>query len=528
MARYNVCELLAEAWQRAEEARATGQSLRLNTSQQRAVDILVRVLKGTAKAPLGGVQGPPGTGKTSVVESFVHDHMSDMLGALSDGRELVIYIAPTNHLAAQAFERVVAALLLKGFTLRDIVDEVRVYGSKIVARDCEKIFRAKRIDERPPTDSAVKTVVHGAVDPAVVRIVFATEYQRVSGRFTDRPGRIHLVVDEASKSPYYRAFISIADHIMRYSDYPASLVVLGDPEQAITVPEAFRAQRVSLLMNKVMQLVHQYGLERDNFVMLDTTYRLPEPSEQPISHGFYNGMLRAYEHAQWRLRGLRELFEDARNRVENMLRSIVSWSTEREQLFNAIYEAVTSEKPLVLIETRPFRASRAASTYDGRRAKLGLEVSLILQAYAKAARELGSYTEPSTMVIAPYSDIVTNVAFNFRHRYGQYLEPPRSSTVQAVIGGEADTVVAILGKEYSGRSEYDPWVDDNFYQTMYYNEPQVLNVQLSRHYKLMIVIGSVNRLAMAGTGWAGRRLSRTARKMQELAEQGSAVKVRLS
>lgn len=526
MARYNVCELLAEARRCAEEARSGRRVLRLNSSQQKAVDILVRVMKGSAKAPLGGVQGPPGTGKTSVVESFVHDHMADMLNDMLD--ELVIYIAPTNHLVAQAFERVVAALLARGYTLRDIVDRARVYGSKVTVRDCEKVFRAKGVDESPPSETALKSMVYGPVDPAVVRIVFATEYQRVSGRFTSKPGRIHLVVDEASKSPYYRAFISIADAIMRYSDYPASLVVLGDPEQAITVPETFRAQRVSLLMNKVMYLVRQHGLERDNFVMLDTTYRLPGPSEQPISHGFYDDRLRAYEPARWRLRSLRELFEDTRTRVERMLRSTVSWSTELDKLFNAVYEAVTSEKPLVVVETGEFSAPRTASTYDKRRTKLGLEVSLILQAYARAARELGSYAEFSTMVIAPYSDIVTNVAFNFKHSYGQYFEPPLSATVQAVIGGEADAVVAILGKEYSGRSDYDPWVDDNFYQTMYYNEPQVLNVQLSRHHKLMVVIGAVRKLARAGGSWAGRRLSRTAQKMLELAERGDAVWVRLA
>ncbi len=526
MARYNVCELLASAWRRAEATRSGGRVLRLNASQQKAVEILVRVLKGSAKAPLGGVQGPPGTGKTSVVESFVHDHMADMLEDMVD--ELVIYVAPTNHLVAQAFERVIAALLTRGYTIRDIVDHVRVYGSKMTVRDCEKIFRARSVDEAPPNEASVKRVIYGSVDPGVVRVVFATEYQRVSGRFTSQPDRIHLVVDEASKSPYYRAFISIADAIMRYSDYPASLVALGDPEQAITVPEAFRAQRVSLLMNKVMSLVRQHGLERDNFVMLDTTYRLPGPSEQPISHGFYDDRLRAYEPARWRLRSLHELFEDARAKVEQMLRSMVSWSTELDKLFNAVYEAVTSEKPMVIVETGRFTSSRMASTYDPRRTKLGLEVSLILQAYARAARELGSYMEPSTMVIAPYSDIATNVAFNFRHSYGRYLEPPLSATVQAVIGGEADAVVAILGKEYSGRSEHEPWVDDSFYQTMYYNEPQVLNVQLSRHHKLMIVIGAVGQLAAARGGWAGRRLSRTAQKMQELAESGAAVHVKLA
>jgi len=508
VARYNVCELLANAWRRAQSKQPLG----LNASQRKAVSILVAVLKRVAKVPLGGIQGPPGTGKTSVVEAFTKNHMVDMLDELEN--EIVIYVAPTNHLAAQAFERVIAALLTRGYTIRDIVDRVRIYGSRIYAANCDKIFAAKNIEEKPPSDN-MKRIVYGEVDPSIVKIVFATEYQRVSGRFISTPSAIHLVVDEASKSPFYRTFISIADTIMRSKSYPASLVALGDPEQAITVPEAFKAYRVSLLMNKITELLKRSGLKQDNFVMLDTTYRLPEPSEQPISHGFYDDRLRAFEHARFRLKPFRDLFVDNRSWVESELRRTVHWDTEFEKIFEAVYEAVTTGKPIVVIETDRFSAPSSARTFDKRRAALGAKASLVLQAFAKAARTRGEYVEPSTMVIAPYSDLVTNVAFRFVEQYGRYFDPPDAATVQAVIGGEADAVIALLGKEYSA-SRYDPFIADTAYETMYFNEPQVLNVQLSRHHKLMILVGDVNELAKAKGKGAAVKLSRTAQKIESL------------
>ena len=521
MARYDVCKLLAGAYKSAEEITLGRRALNLNQSQEKAVNILLDVLKLRSSTPLGGVQGPPGTGKTTVVESFVYNGVSDEIYNI-DG--IIVYIAPTNHLAAQAFERVVAALLARGYTFNDIIYITRLYGSKITVRNCAKIFEQEKIEAGFLNDSDVKQVVYGYIDPDIVKIVFATEYQRVSGRFTKKPGRIYLIVDEASKSPYYRAFISVADVIMRYEDYPHTLVALGDPEQAITVPEAFKIRNIPLLMPKIKQLLEENNM-RDYFVMLDTTYRLPKPSEEPISYGFYEDKLRAYEPASFRLRELSSLFEDLRSRAESLIRRAIGWNTRLERVFYSIYDAVSTFRPLVIMKTHMFRSESTATTYDKTRTNLGILASLVLEAFLTEAERTGSYQHSQVMVTAPYSDIVTNVSFNYRQRFGYLTRQPRVTTVHAVIGGEADFVVTILGKEYSGSSYSYYWRSDSAYQTMYFSEPQVLNVQLSRHHKLLVVIGDIDRLASARhiNRHTSRKLSGTAQRLLDLAKSEKAI-----
>ncbi len=524
MARYDVCTLLANAYYYAEQLKTGKKTLSLNASQEKAVDILLDILKLRSKIPLGGVQGPPGTGKTTVVESFIYNGVSDEIYNI-DG--IIVYIAPTNHLAAQAFERVVAALLARDYTFNDITDIVRLFGSKITAKNCAKIFKQQRIDIFPSSDSAVKQMVYGNVDPDIVKIVFATEYQRVSGRFTRKPSKIYLIVDEASKSPYYRAFISLADAIIRYEDYPYTLIALGDPEQAITVPEAFRIRNVPLLMPKIKHLLEENNI-KDRFVMLDTTYRLPKPSEEPISHGFYEDRLHAYEPATFRLKEISELFEDLRSRAESLIRSNVGWSIRLEKVFNSIYDAITTCRPIVIMKTSTFRSESTATTYDNARTNLGILASLVIEAFITEAERTGSYSPSQVMVTAPYSDIVTNVSFNYRQRFGHLTKQPRVATVHAVIGGEADFVVTILGKEYPGSGSSYYLRSDDVYKTIYFNEPQVLNVQLSRHHKLLVVIGAIDKLAARYPNhYISKRISGTAQKLLDLAMSDEAIIVNM-
>ncbi|KSW12187.1 hypothetical protein CF15_05350 [Pyrodictium occultum] len=501
----------------------------LNSSQRRAVSIIEEIFRGRAKAPLAGIQGPPGTGKTSVVEAFAKDYVADWIG--DHVGEVIIYVAPTNHLAAQAFERVASALLARGYTLRDIISMVRVYGSKITVKDCGKVLKSLTGKSGGLSEELLKDITYGPVDPHIVRIVFTTEYQRVSGRFTSKPERVHLIVDEASKTPFYRPFITIVDSIMRYKDYAASMSVLGDPEQAITIPEVFRLRSVDLLMDKVMRLLKKNDLMKSNFVMLDTTYRLPGPSEKPISHGFYDDKLQAFMPAKQRLKDLRDLFIDLAGKVRSKLEIEASWGSRMDRLFGAIYNAASSGVPLVVVETPKFRGESYASTYDAERARLALHASLIFGLYARLARETGEYPIPSIMAIAPYSDIEANIAFNFKRLYGNIAEPPMSATVHAVIGGEADIVVSVLGKEYdTARGGYVG--SDDLYSTVYYNEPQVLNVQLSRHYRMMVVIGSTRQLASAhsyrtrgrGVREVGK-IARTASMMKRLVDDGKAIEI---
>ncbi len=58
-----------------------------------------------------------------------------------------------------------------------------------------------------------------------------------------------------------------------------------------------------------------------------------------------------------------------------------------------------------------------------------------------------------------------------------------------MLGKESDIVIAVLGKEYVGSKDLD-----FMYKTIYFWEPETLNVQLSRASRMMIVIGDVRRL----------------------------------
>ncbi len=522
--RYEVCSLLANAYLYAQRLKTGGKTINLNPSQEKAVNILLEVLRHQSKVPIGGVQGPPGTGKTTVIESFIYHGVSDYV---QDIEGVIVYIAPTNHLAAQAFERVVAVLLARDYTFRDIISIARLYGSKITVKNCTKIFKQFKIGTQAPSSKEAKQIIYDNVDPDTVKIVFATEYQRVSGRLTRKPDKIYLIVDEASKSPYYRAFISVADAIIRFQDYPYTLVALGDPEQAITVPEAFRIRRVPLLMRKIGQILEENGIQ-DKYVMLDTTYRLPKPSEEPISHGFYDDRLHAHEPASFRLKEVGELFQDMRGRAEALIRNHVGWTGRLEKIFNAIYDAATTHRPIIILQTPYFKSESIAATYDKTRANLGILASLVIEAFITEAERAGSYSIPTTMVTAPYSDIVTNISFNYRQKFGSITRQPRAATVHAVIGGESDFIVTILGKEYSGSTIQSYWRPDDEYKTMYFKEPQVLNVQLSRHHKLLIIIGAVDKLASCRSDpYTCKRISGTAQKLLDLSQTGEAITINM-
>lgn len=518
MVEFDVCESLSRALSLAR--RINMGALQLNPSQQKAVNILLSVLNLRSEVPLGGIQGPPGTGKTAVVEGFVHQMSSKDLREM-DG--LLIYVAPTNYLVMQAFERVVAMLIAKGYTLSDVVEMVKLFGYKITAEaSCSKVLEWREIGS-VPSDAAVKGIVGGKIDPSKVKLVFTTEYQRVSAEFTQRPRRIFLVVDEASKSPFYRPFISLADGIMRYKDYPYALVALGDPEQAITISKGLKMEKVPLLMEKIKNILSEKYSK--NYIMLDTTYRLPKPSEEPISYGFYEGKLRAFEAAESRLKTLEEIVNDLRTRAKERIGQVFAFNSTLQTVFDNICEAVTTYKPIVLVPTSDFKPQhRDASTLDLYRIDIGLKAAIVLGAFIAAAKEAGSYQVPTMMVTAPYSDMVVNASYLWKTRLSgasSKIERPRFATVQSVIGGEADIVITMLGKEYLTKQDY---YENNEHLTIYFNEPQVLNVQLSRHRELLVVIGNIDRLASYRYY---KKLSSTAEKLSELAASEKAIKINI-
>jgi len=136
------------------------------------------------------------------------------------------------------------------------------------------------------------------------RIVFTTEWQSVPLNL-DR--NTFILVDEASKSPMFHAFTPIARELLRektldlYGLRLRGLTVIGDIQQAITLePEysSLKGRELLLLpyIEHSIQSVCRSGIVEnceEYILMLQETLRLPRFSEDPISQGYYRGLLKA-------------------------------------------------------------------------------------------------------------------------------------------------------------------------------------------------------------------------------------------
>jgi len=507
---------LSKALERAaSRARVRTPSMLLE-SHKKAIDLTEKSIFG--ELSLVAIQGPPGTGKTSVMEGFAERRLNELMTTGS----LLIYVAPTNHLVIEAFQRMASILLKEGYSVRDILDCVRVYGSKIYPAKGEE--RVEVEGELFGYDELKKLT--GRLELDNVKMVFATEFQRVFVRLGERAGepvRMHVVADEASKTPFFRVFLPIAEEIVKNPEsYPLSLTVLGDPQQAITVPEAMKAYRIPLLMRHVERILEDKGMKEECFHMLDTTFRLPGPSEVPISHGYYKGALHALYRAGERLRSVEEAFMDHRSSVERSL-SGVGIDIQRRDIkavLDGLEEALSIHSPVFVIRTRHFPSG---DTYEPIRIQHAIAVSAALK---EASRRSGiAY---GVTVTAPYSDLVTSFLLRYR-KLGDSLgkDAPLAVTVQSLVGGEDDVVIAMMGKEWGARriSYYSPsyavYAEDQ--ETLYFREPEVFNVQSSRHRCLYVLIGDVYSLAREGN--ADSRLRKTAKRILEMADEGKFVVV---
>ena len=461
-----------------------------------------QVLKLDVDAPLAAVQGPPGSGKTYIVELLAEEYIADRL---LEPNELIFYIAPTNELVFDACVRVLAAIFRKIAPDREercrwargIPDVVRVLGYKI------------KSSRRPALRGICGDGIEAArmVDLKIdenVRLVFATEFQRpyIEDKKGKRP--IKVIVDESSKSPYFRALIPMVRRIAanQYRDFPEALVALGDPQQAISITEYGRD---ILLMNVVRRKLREHGLE-GRYKLLDVTFRLPAPSHEPISAGYYYGLLKAMEDGS---RRLSELNFDSRNVLAQMNKYINASKAEVQRVVSLLEDAVNSRIPLAVLDVDAFRSN---DTLDEARAKLGFYATLALLVWS------GSIGGKSGLAATSiYSDMSWSIDFQMG-RVG--LKFDNSYTVQAMIGGEQDFVVTMLGKEYAASD----WAEA--FATLYAREPELLNVQLSRHRRLLVAIGCVECLKnfrLRRGGIDDERISETGKKMMELIEGGRAV-----
>ena len=499
--------------------------LSLDDSSTRAVNAVERVLKGSEQ--LAAVRGPPGTGKTTIYTKVFTDHYD----ALSGGK-VAAYIAPTNVLVVETFSRQVANILRYKYggsiTERELVEvlkSMRAYGSKVIAVSgrararLEDVFRDGLVEcqkgsirIRDCVDEVVNALRGVVSRPPTVELkyIFATEWQDIVSRSrliqvaTHLPSRfdIGLFVDEASRSPAYRPFMTIARLLAGYVGYrsggsiPQSLQkllskvdvyglsVIGDDMQAISVDELYKIRRNLLVLLTVHEVLGCRGWRGRQCSMLDKTKRLPKPTDDPISRGFYDGILDSVVEAWRRLAGLKAIVLE--------LRSISKeFSGKKALVLNKVGDAIEQEVPLVVIETKTFEAG---TLIERQRVAYA---ALIAAALAKAA---SAYAEPLEIAVtAPYSDMVDAARATFYRymlwRVGLKYIPSRIrvrfATVHSMLGDEADIVITMLGKEWCGSFGY---TTDDERVTMYCSEPEAFNVQMSRHRRLLVVVGDVRSL----------------------------------
>lgn len=443
------------------------------------------ITKSIESNGLSIVQGPPGTGKTTLYEAVIKE-MINRLGR----NEHLVYIAPSNRLVHDMFKKVLS--LYSTDEAKRFLEEVRIYGSQFDYTHFENLRR--------PVDDKVK-------------IILTTDYQRVFNYSTlsqISSHGFHMLVDEASKSPLHLVFIPIAEEILKGGrEVVASFNIVGDPMQAISLLNMYRVHRLNYLImdrilleliesadqetyNKIsngdidlMDAVYELGNKLDHYELLDVTKRLPCPTNEIIGNSFYNGKLKCEKDGGAILKEINSIYK--KELIDRFKQDVQlkNYATDIEEMIT------TNRIGLYCYVSDRSYSDPERDLYDPLRAKLATYYAFVLAAV----------TGTHTTVIVPYVDMQLQVEFLLKRIGSMYNMPVDSNefeyghikenrlpivvaTAHSMIGSEDDNVVIVLGKEYRGEEEL----------TMYFNEPEVLNVQFSRHRGMLIIIGDLGRL----------------------------------
>jgi len=473
---------------------------RLSTSDpsfNRAIENIRRAIQNHY---ISLVQGPPGTGKTTAILGSI----SYVLDSLRDD-EVILYIAPTHELGVEflrKFSTFAVGIGGWGYNLKDLLKMVRIYGSRY---------------DYTGVNDLVKTPDKNT------RIIITTEYQRPPIR---EKAYIHIIVDEASRSLVHRALTpavrALIDHVYWKRSISGSLSIIGDPMQAISVDVSVR---VFLLMNtaihslrknkdpgynatrppidpeSVKELLRWAELNLEEFARLRSTHRLPDPIHSPVSHGFYDDDLNPIASISDRLRSME-------------MKNIHTGDSSIDKVIEEIHGILSTDVGFIVISHK--RYAYENGEYDATRAKLGL-------AYGVA---MANVTGRKVSVVVPYREMLSQMRLSYLHRFKSLVKrgEVEITTIHRILGGEADAIVAILGKEYAGKDE----------KTIYFNEPETLNVQLSRSRGPMIIIGNIERLKNNAKKMDQqertakyRPIWLTCEKIEELVEKGIADEIRV-
>jgi DNA polymerase III delta prime subunit len=436
------------------------------------------------------IQGPPGTGKTTVFELSIED-LFDVIS--SD--YLLIYEAPTNKLVADMLQRIVEIYAKKG-NISDIAKEVRVYGSQFDYIEYEEIV--SKVDRD-------------------VKIILSTDYQRP---YFATNKQLCLLIDEASRTPLHQPFIPFTGKIIQMVGRPAMhcISVVGDPKQAITLGHHFKDEGENLLIlnslikghlgikgvdisEDITELARRH-LSGEVFEFLSYTHRMPHPTEVAISKAYYGGWLQSTTMVEERLKNAwSKTFASRLSRINEKFKKAV----------NIAEEAITTLRGIIYVDIDqdyPYGEEENAFLFEPKRADAGIYLATCLS----------SITHMKSAVLTTYTDQWQQMKLMFQKDLAPLVKPivpeieelVSFGTIDRQLGSEEEIVVCILGKERC--------TINNF--TRYFNEPELLNVQLSRHRRLLCIVG--NLLKLRNTA---RRLNSELKtlKFREIAEVSEAL-----
>jgi len=437
-------------------------NIQLEFSQNTGVDAVIKAISNFSTAV--GI-GPPGAGKSLVPSYALARKFPDF-----DRDEVALVTTPPNRLLSELATRTIGALLAQGIDEDTLRRSVRIYGSEFVPL---------RLDKD-------------------VKLVFSTPYQPGAlKRLLDIKKRVHIILDEASTTPLHEPFKSPAMAISQALDrgeteWLASLSVVGDPMQAID-PQYTGRDKLDLLIigriltrfvppdeleslkddfPRIFEVANHYLSQLDiEYFFLDITHRLPKPTEDLVSIPFYNGLLKGKYSYKDRLK---EIIRDKPNK------KLIEISNIHSEITNLFESAISSQIPVVYLRdtgkayASGIRRRRELDELDTVRADYACKVALYLSAWVRRSALIE--------VLTPYREMKSYITFCLREHQQQL--PIRVSTIHESLGSEADIEIAVMGKEYRGKKT----------RTIYFNMPELLDVQFSRHRAMLIIIGNVERL----------------------------------